>query len=220
MNLDFGRSFTYPFEDQQWSRKVGLLFVTGFIPGLNVILWSGYALTVARNVLSRQSPLPDWDNWSDIAVRGLLSIVATFIYLLPMLLVFGCLWLAFPLFVSRDGSGLLTSLQCLGVLFNLVYLVVVGLILSAGQVRFVQTDQFNTYFDVGARLSDLRKSSNVFIMLFITQTVLWLIAGALASVLSVTCIGTVLVMTLAFLANGYILGTAAATVPAARGSGK
>src|SRR5258706_6677232 len=142
MNIDIGRSITYPFEDKQWTIKVGILLVLGFIPGLNIIIWSGYALTIARNVLRGvASPLPAWDNWSDIAVRGLLSIVATFIYLLPSLLIVGCFWLALPLFVSREASGLLTTLQCAGVLFNLVYLVAVGLLLSAGQVRFAQTDQ-------------------------------------------------------------------------------
>jgi len=213
MNLDVGRSVTYPFEDKQWSTKVGLLFVAGFVPGLNLILWSGYALTVARNIIRRKSPLPAWDNWSDIAVRGLLSIVATFIYLLPSLLVVGCFWLALPLFVSREASSILTTLQCAGVLFNLVYLAAVGLLLSAGQVRFAQTDQFKSYFDIGARLRDLQKWSNVFISLFITQTLLWLIAIAVAAALSVTCIGTLAVLTLAFLANGYILGTAAAAIP-------
>jgi hypothetical protein len=82
-------------------------------------------------------------------------------------------------------------------------------VLSSGHVRFVQTDQFNVYLDIGRRFDDLRSESNLFITLFIYQLLLGVIAAAAAGVLAITCIGPVLVGTLAFLANGYILGTAA-----------
>src|SRR5688500_18531100 len=95
MNIDIGRSVTYPFEDQQWFNKVGILMILGFIPGLNVIMWGGAALTIARNVLrGERFPLPDWAEWSDIAVRGLLSIAATLIYYIPLIVVSCCLTFA------------------------------------------------------------------------------------------------------------------------------
>src|SRR5260370_8521863 len=86
MNIDFGRAPSVPFEDRQWTVKVGILLVASLIPGLNAILLSGYGLTIARNILRGVAlPMPNWDNWSDIAVRGLLSLVATFMYFLPPL---------------------------------------------------------------------------------------------------------------------------------------
>ncbi len=210
MNIDIGRSITYPFEDKQWTIKVGILLVLGFIPGLNIIIWSGYALTIARNVLRGvASPLPAWDNWSDIAVRGLLSIVATFIYYLPALIVTCCLSVGFPLASGRSSGGLYTTVQCCSAVFALVYSLAVYLLLNVGHVRYAETDQFNSYLEFGARFRDLQSNFNLFTTLLVIEVILNLIAAALAALLAITCIGGIAVITLAFLANGFILGQAA-----------
>lgn len=208
MNIDIGRSVTYPFEDPRWAQKLVVLVLIGFVPGLNIIVWGGYALTIARNVLQNERfPMPDWANWSDIAVRGLLSIVATFIYYIPALLVSCCLWLI-GVFGGPDSSGLLTLVRCVGALFALMYVVAVNLLLNVGHVRYAQTDQFSVYMDLGRRIDDLRSESSLFVTLFVYQLILALVAGAAAAVLAITCIGLIVIGTLASLANGYVLGHA------------
>src|SRR5260221_7300128 len=113
MNIDFGRSASFPFEDRQWTIKVGILLVASLIPGLNAILLSGYGLTIARNILRGVAlPMPNWDNWSDIAVRGLLSLVATFMYFLPALLVACCGSVLFPAVTGRTSGGVYLAVQC------------------------------------------------------------------------------------------------------------
>src|SRR4051812_43446488 len=166
MNIDIGRSVTYPFEDQQWLPKVGILMILGLVPGLNAIMWSGYSLTIARNVMrGEQFPLPDWAEWSDIAVRGLLGIAATFIYYLPMLLLSCCVGFGLPLIMGRDNSGFSLVLNCCLGIVGLVYALAANLLLNVGHVRFVQTDQFNVYTDFARRIEDLRANSNLFVTL-------------------------------------------------------
>src|SRR5579859_7318843 len=110
MNIDFGRAVTYPFEDRQWTLKVGILLLASLIPGLNAILLAGYGLTIARNMLRGVAlPMPGWDNWSDIAVRGLLSLVATFLYFLPALLVSCCGFVLFSAVTGRTSGNLLLA---------------------------------------------------------------------------------------------------------------
>src|SRR5579871_2068034 len=105
MNVDIGRSVTYPFEDEQWIRKVGTLFILSFIPGLNLMMWGGYALSVARNMTRRsREVLPGWDNWTDIAVRGLLSLGATLLYFSPALLLACLLLYILPVFGIGGGT--------------------------------------------------------------------------------------------------------------------
>ncbi len=214
MNIDIGRSVTYPFEDQQWFTKVGILLILGFIPGLNVIMWTGYSLTTARNVMRNERlPLPEWTEWADIAIRGLLSIAATLIYYLPLILLSCCLTL--PGLLSGGGqnnSSTFTLLNCCLGLIAVVYGIAVGLVLNVGHIRFIQTDQFNVYMDFGRRIEDLRANSNLFVTLFIYQVLIGLIAGAVSVVLAITCIAPIVIGTVAFLANGYMLGMAAAAV--------
>lgn len=210
MNIDIGKSITYPFEDKQWATKVGILLVLGLIPGLNVIMWSGYSLTIARNIQRGvATPLPAWDNWSDIAVRGLLSIVATFIYYLPALIVTCCLSVGFPLISGRNSGGLYTTVQCCSAAFALIYSLGVYLLLNVGHLRYAETDQFNSYLEFGARFRDLQSNFNLFTTLLVIQVILNLIAVGLTALLAITCFGGLAVATLAFLANGFILGQAA-----------
>ncbi|MEP7286562.1 MAG: DUF4013 domain-containing protein [Chloroflexota bacterium] len=212
MNIDIGRSVTYPFEDKQWPQKIGILFVLGFIPGLNAIVGSGYALTIARNIVRQATyPLPSWDDWSDIAVRGLLSIVAGFLYFLPVLLVGCCLAVGAQFLSNGDGNsngGVLTLVQCCGGVLVLLYTIGALLLLNVGHMRYVLSDQFQSYLELGACLRDLRENLPLFVTLFVFQIILGLIAGAVGALLAITCVGPVAVTTLAILASGYILGVA------------
>ncbi len=208
MNIDIDSAVTYPFEDREWFPRIGILLIIGLIPGLNLIVWGGYAISVARNLYHGESrPLPTWAEWSDIAVRGLLSIVATLIYYLPLILLTCCLWFS-GLFLS-GRNNLLLPIQCCGAAFGLVYIVAANLLLGAGHVRFVQSDQFYRYVDFGRRLQDLRAEPSLFINLLIYQSLVSLIGVGVGLLLAVTCIGGIAVVTMMFLANGYILGTAA-----------
>jgi hypothetical protein len=209
MDIDIGRSVTYPFEDPQWTTKLGILVIIGFIPGLNIIVWGGYALSIARNVMRREAqPLPTWENWSDIAVRGLLSIAATGIYYLPVILLSCCLYFG-SAFISGRDSGFYTLLNCCGVIFSIIYSLAVNLVLNAGHVRYVQTDQFYTYLEIGRRFQDIRTDPALFVTLFAYQTVLSLVAAFVTVLLSWTCVGLIVIPTIAILANGYLLGSAA-----------
>lgn len=236
MQIDLGRSVTYPFEDSAWLSKLIVFLIVGFLPGLNLILWSGYALSVARNLArGERYPLPSWEAWSDIAVRGLLSLVATAIYFAPAALIVlgvGLIgWL-------RNGaeSFVLVRLAALGV--ALLYGLFINYLLTCAHARYAQTDQFYHYLEIGARLRDLRHAALPFGTLYLYQSlltflllmfsavvlVLFLLALSaamtiggflsivIALVLVLGLLGYLAVITLGFLTNGYLLGTALISV--------
>jgi hypothetical protein len=232
MHIDLGRSVTYPFEDSAWFSKLIIFLIVGFLPGLNLILWSGYALSVARNLArGEKQPLPSWEAWTDIAVRGLLSLVATALYIAPVLLiVLGVLLIS--LLTNGVQSFLVVRLLAFGV--ALAYLLLANYLLTCAHARYAQTDQFYHYLEVGARLRDLRQAAGLFgvlygyqsllafLLLMLSAVVLVLFLLALSAVitgggvlsvimvpiLTLGLVGYIAVLTLAFLANGYLLGTA------------
>lgn len=209
MNIDIRRSLTYALEDQRWASKLWILVLIGFIPGLNVIVWGGYALTIARRIMQRERlPLPEWDEWSEIAIRGLLSITATVIYFLPVILLL-CILAGIQLFLGGNGGRAISAIQFCAGAAVLVYGLAAGLLINAGHVHFVVSDQFSDYFDIGRRLYELRTNLDVYVPLFLFETVLSLIAAALTALLGITCVGLVIVPSIAFLANGFALGAAA-----------
>lgn len=198
------------------AEKVGILFLLGLVPGLNVIMWSGYAITIGRNIWRRQPvTLPGWEEWSDVAVRGLLAIAAMLIYFLPILLVSCCLWVGAQFMGTRNS--LWTIVQCCGGLLGVIYTIAATLLLNVGHARYVQTDQFASYLEFGQRFQDFQNNANLFVMLFVLETLLSVIAGLVAGVLAITCVGGIAVLTMAAVASGYLLGSAAANMRTARG---
>jgi hypothetical protein len=233
VSLDIGRSVTYPFEDPDWPRKLVVFLIVGFVPGLNLILWSGYAISVGRNIARGLPPLPGWEEWSDIAVRGFLAIGAAALYSLPALIVYLLLsWIG-----ALAGESAFLALRCGGIMLAGAYLLLANLLLSVGYVHHARTDQSFHYTHVIARLRDFQQNPALYGQHFAFQALLafllfmltgvalalFLVAmstiitegGALAliliGVLTLGSLGFVAIVTLAFLANGYFLGMAAAS---------
>jgi hypothetical protein len=175
--INIGRAASYPFEDPQWPVKLIVFLIVGFIPGLNLILWSGYAITVARNIIhGHQYPLPTWAAWTDIAVRGFLAIVATALYFLPVLLIAGCVTLTSLVLAVRGSpqnlESTLLALRCVAFILALLYTANISTLLWSGHLRFAQTDQFYHYLAVGQRFRDITGVARLVIALFGYQSLL------------------------------------------------
>jgi len=230
VQIDLERCVTYPFEDSAWLSKLIVFLIVGFLPGLNLIVWSGYALSVARNLArGEQQPLPTWDAWPDIAVRGLLSLVATALYFAPAALIVLGAWLIGALSGGAEPFIMLRS-SALGI--ALLYSLLINYVLTCAHARYAQTDQFYHYLEVGARLHDLRRAAEPFGVLYLYQSlitflllmltfamiVLFLVAlsaavtdgGILSLIIALTFVlgiaGYIAIVTLGFLTNGYLLG--------------
>jgi Protein of unknown function (DUF4013) len=236
MTIDFGRAVTYPFEDGDWRRKLLLLLILSFVPGLNVLVWGGYGLSVARNIARRErTPLVTWHEWSDIVVRGLLSLVATGLYGLPALVIGGCFLSLSLVLGERVESASFLAMRCLGYLIAVGYGLAVSVLVTTGHVAFARTDQFSSYLDVRERLADVGRYRSRLVTLTVIQIVSGLLVlvaliiggvlmlvgvnvavriGGLGTLLAVPAlllviIGVVALLTLAALANGYFIGMTA-----------
>ncbi len=190
--MDFGKAFTFMFEDPDWLRKLGIgtlvglagiLFsplLIGFIP---LIMLLGYTLDTLRNVMDgRAHPLPDWEDWGGFLRRGFRLCAALFIWALPIILI------ALPLTVGgtltdQNSSGteaigaiLITCSSCLLLLWGLV----LALFTPAIYARVARTERFAAAFELGKLWSFTRDNiGNVVIALLLT----W-VAGLIAAVIA------------------------------------
>ncbi len=159
--MDFGKAFTFMFEDPDWLRKlgigtlvglVGLLFLPVLIGFIPFIILAGYTLDTLRNVMDgRSHPLPDWDDWGGFLKRGFRLCAALFVWALPLILV------TLPLTVGGGltdqnqggtqvlGAILVTCSSCLMILWGLV----VTLFTPAIYVRVARTERFAAAFELG-----------------------------------------------------------------------
>lgn len=125
--MDVGKSFSYISEDDQWVKKLGIGALIGMIPILNFAAM-GYQVQIARNVVQgEERPLPAWDEFGQIFMDGLRVVAAMMLYVLPLMLIYGCLAGAVVAFSLSLDSGALDPAAMTGETFPAVIITMFSL---------------------------------------------------------------------------------------------
>lgn len=222
--MDIGKSFTYVFDDEQWVQKVvigALLLLASIIPIVNIftaLVVVGYALRVLKNVSDgAERPLPNWDNWGEDWIKGLLFVLGMLIYALPAILVGGIAAIITAITAGKSGepSGgaqiCIFGLQCLTWIWGLL----VALWQPAVMIRFAREGRFAAMFEFGALWSLIRAHAGDYIIAIIITFV----AQFLSMFGVILCvIGVFLTAFWALLVEAHIYGQVGApAAPAAVG---
>lgn len=147
-DFDFGRPFTFVFDDPRWLQKVligGLFVLAGFfIIGWFFVL--GYMARVARNIAAgAETPLPEWENLGEFFNDGLRMVGVAVIYVLPVLLIIGTAVAPLVMVsvlghddeaVGLIGSGIVGCMQCL-----LIPLILAMKLFMPASLTFVAMEQ-------------------------------------------------------------------------------
>jgi hypothetical protein len=226
--MDFGKAFTFMFEDPDWLRKlgigmlvglVGIIFSPVLIGLIPLIMLMGYTLDVLRNVMDgKQYPLPEWEDWGGFLMRGLRIIGAFIVWALPLIVV------AIPFGIgaalSDSGGGGAEAIGamfmicggCLSLLWGLLLL----LATPAIYIRLARTDRFGSAFEFGKIWALTRDNiANVII-----AVILLIVAGLIAAVigmLGIVALGIGLLVSIPFanlwqyLVQAHLFGQIGAT---------
>ncbi len=191
--MDFGKAFTYMFQDPQWLGKLGigtLLLLIGIIFSpvlvglIPIIIVTGYTVAVVENVrLGRAHPLPEWQEWGKFAALGLKLCGAFLIWALPMF-VSMIPMIAAGLLSDKNASDAVTGLAALLVVCGSCLMILWGLFLAllspAIYARIAATERFSSAFELGKIWAFTRDNlANVVIALLLV-----IVAGIVASVLA------------------------------------
>jgi hypothetical protein len=189
--MDFGKAFTFMFEDPNWLRKLGigtaiglvsillLPFLIGVIP---LMILFGYTIEVLRNVINGlERPLPEWQDWGGFLSRGFKVLAATFIWALPAIL------LAIPLIIGtmladqgqgQGGEAIGIAIVCCASCLLLLWGLFVTLITPAIYIRIAETDEFFSAFAFGPMWQFTRDNlGNVIVALLLVYVVAALVAA-------------------------------------------
>lgn len=167
-SIDIGRAFSFMFEEDDWITKffiaVVMLFL-GFLilPGLIV---QGYVIEIIRRVGRDRAPvLPAWDDWGKYLGEGFMAVVAQFIYALPLLIPFCCIY-AIVIAVASDESGDVAGgvvlLMCCFMIVAFLAAIPLALVYYAGLVRYADTGRFNAFFQFGQLWATVRDNLNLY----------------------------------------------------------
>jgi len=173
--MDLGRAFGYPMQDKNWIVKILIGTVVTIIPFVNFI-GIGYQLRVMRDIMSgKEDAMPEWDNWGDDFIKGLIVIGGAVLYFLPMILLSFCTNI---ISAVLDDETISTLISCCMALPSLVYYVVVGLMLVGAVTRYAVTGDFSDAFlNFGGRFAELRGNIGNAAMLLLFSFIVGIVVG-------------------------------------------
>lgn len=208
--MDFGKAFTFMFEDPDWLRKlgigtlvglVGILFSPILIGLIPLIMLMGYSLDTLRNVMDgKEHPLPEWDDWGGFLGRGFKLCAAFFVWALPALLMVIPLSIGSALTDQTNAGGLEAVAALLiicGSCLMIVWGLFIALISPAIYVRIARTDRFSAAFEFGKLWAFTRDNLGNIIIAIVLIWVAGLIAAVIAG-LGVIAIVIGLLVTIPF----------------------
>jgi hypothetical protein len=218
--MEFGKAFTFAFEDQDWIKKVLLAGLIGLIPIVGQLFVLGWGLEIARRVIKQDpQPLPDWNNFGGYLLDGLKGAVIALVYALPIILVQACsqgiTFGAAELISDYETAGTITMvvMVCFGCL-TFIYAILMGLILPAAMGSFVATDQLGAAFRFG-QVFKLFKAAPVSFVLVLLGSLIASFIGSLGVILCF--VGVIFTSAYASAINGHLTGQAYNTAKAALG---
>jgi len=180
--MDIGKSFGFVFEDEKWIEKVLIGGLVGLIPLIGSFLVIGYVVQLIRNVRNGDArPLPEWTEWGELLADGFKLFVVFFVWALPLIIV--SMFAFIPAAMAGDsGSSDASSIAglfatCFGCVAFL-YAIVLSLASPAILIKFAETKEIGSGFNVSEILSFTKSHLGEIILVVIVS---WLV-GLLASI--------------------------------------
>jgi hypothetical protein len=201
--MDLGLAFSFPFQDEEWIKKVLIAAVLLFIPVIGWLAVFGWALEITRRVIREsEETLPDWTEFADLFVLGLKGFVISFVYSLPIML------FTAPLTVLgwfEDLQGLVAVLSICTSCFSFLYSILLGLVLPAGLGILADSDNLAEAINPSKILVILRAAPGAYVITFVGA----IIASFVSSVGVILCVvGVLFTSAYAVTFQGHLIGQA------------
>ncbi len=183
-SLDIGRAFQFMFEDPEWIKKILIGGIVSLIPIVNFATL-GYMLEVIKNVADgNPRPLPDWNNFGTLFMKGLYAFVGVLVLSLPLILVWCCIIAVSTALGGSSGSSsdsstsgiigvVISCLSCLMVLYGIA----LAVYSYAALTRFALSGQLSTFWDFRGTLALIQSNLSGYLIALVMTIVASFIAG-------------------------------------------
>jgi len=206
--MDFGLAFSYVFEDEDWLKKLALASLL-CLTGIGIIPVLGWGLEVIRRVIKEEpEPLPDWSEFGQYFVKGILVVLVVFIYSLPIIVVGSCNAGAGTL-LGNTGEDFATPAiwiltMCLSCLY-IIYGLGISLVVPAALGNYAASGEFGSVFKLGKIFKIVKDNLGNYGLVFLGM----LLSNIIAPLGTVACgIGLAVTTAYAILFNSHLIGQA------------
>ena len=205
--MDVGEAIGFPTIDEKWVTKVIVGGVLSIIPIVNFVS-SGFAIKTMKTAIEGSPKLPEWENWGDLFVRGLVAAIIAFIYLIPAIIV--ALALGGPALFSpttlMQGGGFFAALSAIAA--GGIVAIAIGFILPMAIAMYVASDSMGAAFRIGEVFARIKSVLSDYVVGYIVIVILAIVLGLVSSAIPV--VGGLISAFASFyvaLVAAYIFGT-------------
>ena len=207
--MEFGKSFTYVFEDDDWIVKILLAAVIAFIPIIGPLAVAGWGVEISKRAIQKDpEQLPDWSDFVNYLVKGLVVILIGFVYMLPVIVVQVCNNSVFFFSQESGEEGLMIIgnilMACFGCL-SFIYAILVVFFIAAAIGRYADTGEVGSAFQFGKVFATVKAAPAPYLMVLLGG----FLAGMIAFVGLIACIiGVFFTVAYANAINAHLMGQA------------
>jgi len=200
--MEIGKAITFIPNDKNWISKIaiagGIMFASSIIPLIPLLFLIGYQVAVAKNVMKgEEEPLPEWQEWGQLFMDGVVVWAAQFVYAIPVALLTVCVTLAF--IGGADNNDGLIALGVVSSCLLLFFAIALIVIMPALYIQYIRYGDFGPMFKFGEVIALVREN-----FVDILLTVVVAIAGGLA----VAIVSILLLITICGAIIAYAVGSA------------
>lgn len=213
--MDFGKAFSYPFQDPEKWKKVIIMGLITLIPILGQLVLAGWMIDVIKKVINHEDvDLPNLEFGSQLS-KGFGIFVIALVYAIPMIIVGavqGAITTGTTVMMSNGDEttntavtiGMTLVMICIGLIY-LVYGVILGFMFPVVYGRYAETGKISEGLKFGAIFGMVRKAIGpVFIALLGTM-----VASLVGSLGSVACgVGILVTLPYSMAVMGHFYGQA------------
>lgn len=207
--MDFGRAFSFIFDDPDWVRKIVVISLVSLIPIVGLLVLLGWSLNITRRVIDRYTnPLPEMEFGEDL-MRGLRGLAGVFIYTLPIFALFTVYLIAVG---GAAGSadqntaqfGVAISSLCFTAAI-ILYALILMLLVPAAMGNLEAKNELSAAFRIGEIFGLIRSAPLAYILVVAAILILSLVVpiGLVACI-----VGVIFTAAYQMAVLGYLYGAA------------
>lgn len=193
--MDIGSAFTFMFDDEEWVKKLAIgggialaaVILSPILVGIVLFLpLMGYMLETIKGVRDGQTKLPEWTDFGNLFVKGLMLFLITLVYQIPVILL-ACMSGGLNAAMTQADTDVAQALSIASVCFSCLQIIVslvVSAIMPAAWIRYAQYDTFGSAFQFG----EIFRFITANIGNYIIAVLLTWVAGMLAGLGLILCI--------------------------------
>ncbi len=205
--MDFGLAFSFPFQDEQWVKKLLISAVLMIIPIIGWIAVLGWSIEVTRRVIRQHpEPLPDWSEFGALLALGFKGFLIGVLFSIPAFVI------SLPNFLltafaadSQDWQTVIVIVSICTSCVSLLYSIVLAFATPAAYGELAATDQIGSAINPGRLWALVRTAPSAYLIAILGT----LVGGIVAMLGVIACVvGVFFTFAYYFALAGHLYGQA------------